>query len=326
MAEMKPRTIGPSIRARRQARSLTLARLAELVGCTKSYLSGIENERRENPPSESLLRRLEEALGYEAGELVEIANWRVTPASVRRQVVELHSQAQASRRLMDALARAAGRAREGEGESSGPLLAGTRGVGERPVSLDELYRSGELQRLIEEMSPAGDATVRGERAPGTGGRSDPTPAGGLGGASLLTTVLPLEIPLINSVAAGYPKEFTDLGYPTRVADEYVRAPDIHDSDAFAARVIGDSMTPEYREGDVVIFSPARPVKAGMDCFARLEPDHETTFKRVYFEPGVDGEANGRIRLQPLNPSYSPRVLMREQVAGLYAAVSVMRML
>ena len=102
-------------------------------------------------------------------------------------------------------------------------------------------------------------------------------------------------------AAGYPREFTDLAYPARVADEYVRCPDLEDSDAFAARVVGDSMQPLYAEGDIVIFSPAKVVKSGMDCFARLEPDHETTFKRVYLEKGKDGEE--LIRLQPLNAAY-----------------------
>jgi phage repressor protein C with HTH and peptisase S24 domain len=124
--------------------------------------------------------------------------------------------------------------------------------------------------------------------------------------------------LINKVAAGYPREFTDLGYPARIADEYVRCPDVTDPDAFAARVVGDSMMPDYREGDVVVFSPTRDVKDGNDCFVRLERDAETTFKRVYFE----GE--GRLRLQPLNARYSPRVVNREDVGGLYAAVSVIR--
>ena len=71
----------------------------------------------------------------------------------------------------------------------------------------------------------------------------------------------------------------------------------------------------------MVFSPARAVRNGMDVFARLEPDHETTFKRVYFE-GESGSE--RIRLQPLNSKYPPRVVEREQVAGLYAAVTVMR--
>ncbi len=162
------------------------------------------------------------------------------------------------------------------------------------TGLDLAFRSGELRALIERLDPAG-----------------PTPVD-----------LPFEVPLINKVSAGYPQGFTDMGYPARVADEYVRCPDLHDPDAFAARVVGDSMEPDYREGDIVIFSPARPITDGDDCFARLALDDETTFKRVYFEYR-DGTAE-RIRLQPINNRYAPRVYDREQIAGLYRAVKVMR--
>lgn len=127
------------------------------------------------------------------------------------------------------------------------------------------------------------------------------------------------IPVINKVAAGYPAEFTDLDYPASIADDYVACPDITDPDAFAARVVGDSMMPDYREGEIVVFSPELPTPNGSDCFVRLERDNETTFKRIFFED--DGET---IRLQPLNPAYAPRVVHREDVAGMYAAAYVMR--
>ena len=169
-------------------------------------------------------------------------------------------------------------------------------------SLDQAHKRGDLRDLLERLR---------EIESGPSGDIAPAPA--------LT-----EAPLINSVQAGYPTEFTDLGYPARVADEYVRCPDLHDPDAFAARVVGDSMAPAYREGDVVVFSPARTPKDGSDCFVRLEPDHETTFKRVYFER--DGQGEETIRLQPINSAYPPRIAPRETVAGLYAAVSVIRML
>ncbi len=42
------------------------------------------------------------------------------------------------------------------------------------------------------------------------------------------------MPVINRISAGYPKDFTDLSYPPRVADEYVGCPTTCDTDAFAA--------------------------------------------------------------------------------------------
>jgi len=133
--------------------------------------------------------------------------------------------------------------------------------------------------------------------------------------------LPLarRIPVINAIAAGYPREFTDLDYPASIADEYIACPDMTDPNAFAARVVGDSMEPQYRAGEIVVFSPALPTPSGSDCFVRLERDNETTFKRVYYED--DGRT---IRLQPLNSIYPPRLVDREHVNGIYAAAYVMR--
>ncbi len=257
--------LGTKIRERRQELGISLARLAEAVGCARSYLSLIETAKKP-PPSEDLLIAAERALMLEPGELLELARFQRTPETIRKK---LQDYAQRDRRLSDL------------------LQAG---------DLDKAYREGTLQSLIQGIDPG----------------STPEPVG-----------LPLEVPVINSVAAGYPAEFTDLGYPARIADEYVRCPDLSDPDAFGARVVGDSMSPDYREGDIVIFSPARDASEGKDCFCRLEPDHTSTFKRVFYERGPDDEE--MIRLQPLNMTYAPRVLPREGVAGLYPAVSVMRM-
>jgi len=190
--------------------------------------------------------------------------------------------------------------RREQGQAAQQLAALLRGAG--PGGLDRAFESGALARLVDRISP---------------------PDGRWSDGEAVQSLLPRAVPLINLVPAGQAAEFTDLGYPARVADSYVAAPELGDPDAFAARVTGDSMEPTYVEGDVVIFSPSREVKNGMDCFARLvEPDNETTFKRVYFERTGDGEE--LIRLQPLNPRYRARVEPRERVVGLYPAVSVTR--
>ncbi len=122
------------------------------------------------------------------------------------------------------------------------------------------------------------------------------------------------VPIINKVAAGYPTDFDDLNYPAGVADDYVRCPDLHDPNAFAVRVVGDSMEPKFCEGDIVIFSPGAEVHNGDDCFIRFAMPHETTFKRVFFEP------NNKVRLQPRNEKYSPSVVDGKRINGLYRAV------
>jgi len=122
------------------------------------------------------------------------------------------------------------------------------------------------------------------------------------------------VPVINKVSAGYPGDFDDLDYPVGVADDYVRCPDVHDPNAFAVRVVGDSMEPKFREGDIVIFSPSAEVHNGDDCFIRFAMPHETAFKRVFFEQG------DKVRLQPRNEKYSPLIVDGKRINGLYRAV------
>jgi repressor LexA len=122
------------------------------------------------------------------------------------------------------------------------------------------------------------------------------------------------VPVINCVSAGYPADFDDLGYPVGVADDYIKCPDLSDPNAFAVRIVGDSMLPDYAEGDIVVFSPSRAVDNGDDCFVRFSHPHETTFKRVYFQP------EGNVMLQPRNRQYPPFVVEQDRINGIYKAV------
>lgn len=182
---------------------------------------------------------------------------------------------------------AAAKAEGAEALATGAATAPAPGSASVPVNLDDAYLSGVLQELVDRSA----------------GNVEQVPTNA--------------VPVINRVSAGYPRDFTDLAYPPRVADDYVSCPDVQDKDAFAARVHGDSMTPKYREGDIVIFSPAAAPRNGDDCFVRFDNGH-TTFKRVFFESDEAGVSV--LRLQPRNEKYRPQTIPSEQVAGLYKAV------
>ena len=123
------------------------------------------------------------------------------------------------------------------------------------------------------------------------------------------------VPIINKVQAGYPTDFDDLEYPVGVADDYIRCPGLHDPNAFAVCVVGDSMEPEFKEGNIVVFSPQAEVNSGDDCFVRFASPHETTFKRVFFEP------DNMVRLQPRNDKYAPTIVEGKRINGLYRAIA-----
>ncbi len=294
------RAIGQIVRERREALGLTLAALAEEVGSTKSYLSMIENHRVTNPPSTQLLTGLEQALHITGGELQRAADWEKTPVHVRQQLEHFADTTRQAQDLLHWLKDATGKRKEGG------------------RSLDALHRSGQLSRRINRFlkeSGVEDGQSSGDSSDAPTDDSVTTSEK----SSSVDAHIPIryQVPVINRVAAGYPTDFTDHDYPRRIADEYIAAPDVVDPDAFAARVVGESMEPNYREGDIVVFSPEAAFESGCDYFVRLEPDHESTFKRVF----IEGEGGSEtIVLQPLNAKFPPRVVKRENVSGMYRAV------
>src|SRR5689334_16474114 len=75
--------LGPKLRRQRRRLGLTLDELAGRTGISKPYLSLIETGRVPNPPSDEKLRKLEQVLGFTAGELITQAHLQRTPRDVR---------------------------------------------------------------------------------------------------------------------------------------------------------------------------------------------------------------------------------------------------
>lgn len=120
------------------------------------------------------------------------------------------------------------------------------------------------------------------------------------------------LPQLTQVSGGDSK----IGGAITVMSEYVSCPDVLDKDAFAARLFDDYMRPEYRAGDVVIFSPALTARSGDDCLVRLT-DGRTSFHRVFFEK--DAEQKPVVRLQPRNAAHRAAIVPAEQIDAIYKA-------
>ncbi len=127
--------------------------------------------------------------------------------------------------------------------------------------------------------------------------------------------------------------------------QYVQSPDIDDPDAFAARVIGDGMSPTFLPGDVVIFSPARQASSGDDCWVELADAHAEAspmLSRIYFDGELSNQTDAqgassakaaalakdadRVRLQPVNCSCPPMIVARAHIHRLCVAVGLVRSL
>ena len=108
-----------------------------------------------------------------------------------------------------------------------------------------------------------------------------------------------KIPLISFVQAGQLTNTGDL-----VADEYVICYGDASPTAFALRVKGDSMTPIFDEGDIVIVDDQKAPTVGSYVVARSELDamEEATIKRYYIA-GYDEHGREIFELRPVNPNY-----------------------
>jgi len=108
-----------------------------------------------------------------------------------------------------------------------------------------------------------------------------------------------QVPVISWVSAG---SWCDADDPYQLgdADSWEDCPYDHSERAVCLRVVGDSMHPEYREGELILVDPAIEARHGDDVIART-PEGKATFKRLQVTP--DGTF-----LIALNPSYPDRII------------------
>jgi|SRR5690554_1630930 len=112
-----------------------------------------------------------------------------------------------------------------------------------------------------------------------------------------STIPTRKVPLISWVAAGSWCESPD-SYEPGDAEEWLDCPFPFSAHSFCLAVVGDSMFPDYREGEYILVDPAVEARHNDDIVAR-EPDGKHTFKRLQITP--DG-----MYLLALNPDHPNR--------------------
>lgn len=115
----------------------------------------------------------------------------------------------------------------------------------------------------------------------------------------------LRIPVLGSIPAGIPMEaIEDILDWEEAPASWANG----GSEYFALRLSGDSMYPEYRKGDVVIFRRQDTCESGEDC-AVMVNGCDATFKRVKL-------SDKGVALLPINPAYDPMFYTNSQVRSL----------
>ena len=116
----------------------------------------------------------------------------------------------------------------------------------------------------------------------------------------------LRIPVLGSIPAGIPIEAIEdvLDYEEAPLDWSAGG-----REYFALKIKGDSMSPDYMDGDVVIFLAADDCQSGDDCAVIINGD-DATFKKVIKH--MDG-----VMLQPMNTTaYVPTFYSNAEISHL----------
>lgn len=120
-----------------------------------------------------------------------------------------------------------------------------------------------------------------------------------------------KIPLISYVQAGAWTGIDDFR-ETCGDYEYILTDLDVSGDAFALKIKGDSMEPEFIAGDIVIIDPKVEPHAG-EFVAAINGDYEATFKK--YRPLEDLDEYGRqhFELVPLNPDWHSMSSLKQEI-------------
>jgi phage repressor protein C with HTH and peptisase S24 domain len=121
------------------------------------------------------------------------------------------------------------------------------------------------------------------------------------------------VPLIGFAQAGTGGFFDDAGFPVGKGWDEVAFPGVNDDNAYALEISGDSMLPTYRDGDVIVVSPAAPVRRGDRVVVKTRSG-EVMVKEL------KRQTTKQVELKSFNPDHADRTMARDEVAWMQRIV------
>ncbi|HWM47788.1 MAG TPA: helix-turn-helix transcriptional regulator [Xanthobacteraceae bacterium] len=114
------------------------------------------------------------------------------------------------------------------------------------------------------------------------------------------------VPLIGLAQAGAGGYFDDAGFPVGKGWDEISFPQVDDPHAYALEIAGDSMEPAYRDGTIIVVSPAVPVRRGDRVVVKTR-DCEVMAKEL------KRKTARTVELRSFNPAHGERILNLDNV-------------
>src|SRR5207244_12255556 len=109
--------------------------------------------------------------------------------------------------------------------------------------------------------------------------------------------------------AGSDRYFDDRGCPSGKDWDEMALPSVGDEHVYALEISGDALKPAYRDGDVIVVSPATPIRRGDRVLVKTSGG-EMMVKELKRRTAK------AIELQSLNPAHADRTLAASEVAWI----------
>jgi phage repressor protein C with HTH and peptisase S24 domain len=117
------------------------------------------------------------------------------------------------------------------------------------------------------------------------------------------------VPLLGFAQAGASSHFDDGGFPAGKGWDEMALPSLDDERAYALEISGDQMRPAYRDGDVIVVSPATPIRRGDRVVVK-------TVAGEVMVRELKRRTAKALELQSLNPGHADRTLAAADIAWI----------
>lgn len=180
-----------------------------------------------------------------------------------------------------------------------------KAVGVSDVSVGK-WESGFNQpkgRYLNDLAAALHVSVEWILTGSEGDEAVSTPASQIDQPNVVAARLPagIQVPIISYVQAGHWREMSEEARCFDGSVEFVAVGEGVGPHTFALWVRGDSMLPQFKEGDLIIVDPDEAPQPGDFVVAKNGSD-EATFKK-YRPRGIDENGNDVFELIPLNEDF-----------------------
>ena len=114
------------------------------------------------------------------------------------------------------------------------------------------------------------------------------------------------VPMIGLAQAGGAGFFDEHGFPAGKGWDEIAFPAVEDEHAYALEISGDAMEPAYRDGTVILVSPAAPIRRNDRVVVKTR-DGEVTARELKRKTAKT------IELRAINPGAGERTLAADEV-------------